>query len=135
MNLVHYKSGVFLYTFSYDDETGTFTVPIGSGGLYFLSTHMVVDDKKYGAFTMRKNTEILCGFFEENTNSTGEDGTGSCSATAHLSAGKNRQIAGVWKTIWSKPQTALRCTQTSESDVAFLNHFLTHWSESGSDFI
>ena len=82
-----------------------------------------------------KNTEILCGFYEDNGSSRFVEGTGSCSATAHMSAGKNRQIAGVWKTIWSKPQTPLRCTQTSESDVAFLNHFLTHWSETESDFI
>ena len=53
----------------------------------------MVDDKKWAAFVIMKNTEILCGFYEENSSSPGEDGTGSCSATAHLNGGINCQIA------------------------------------------
>ena len=50
---------------------------------------MVVDDKKWGEFRLMKNSEILCGFFEDNQNSSNEDGSGSCSTTAQLSAGKD----------------------------------------------
>ena len=77
----------------YNEKTGMFTVPSGGDGLYFFSAHLVVNDKKWGHFTLRKNTdEILCGFLEDNRNSVNEDGTGSCSTTTLLTAGKKRVV-------------------------------------------
>ena len=70
-------------------------MPISGGGLYFLSAHMVVDDKKYGEFRLMKNSEILCGFFEDNQNSSNEDGSGSCSTTAQLNAGEDARCLNI----------------------------------------
>ena len=61
-----------------------FTVPSGAAGLYFLTTHVVTEDAKQAAFIMKKNTENLCGFFEDNRNSPGTDGSASCSTTTLL---------------------------------------------------
>ena len=64
-----------------------FTVPSGAGGLYFLTTHVVTDDGKLSEFVMKKNTEVLTGFFEDNRSSPGTDGSASCSITALLNSG------------------------------------------------
>ena len=72
----------------YNGGTGIFTVPPNGGGLYYFSTHLVFDDKKWGRFVMNKNRGALCGFYEDNQDSNNEDGAGSCSATVELAAGK-----------------------------------------------
>ena len=77
-------------TCRYNPTTGVFTVPPGSGGLYFFSTHLVIDDKKWARLGMKKNNEFLCGFYEDNQSSANEDGTGSCSATVKLNAGTSQ---------------------------------------------
>ena len=69
--------------------TGAFTVPVGSEGLYFFSAHLVTDDKKWAQIVLKKNSHILCGFYEDNQNSSNEDGTGSCSATVVLNEGRD----------------------------------------------
>ena len=65
-----------------------FTVPSGAAGLYFLTTHVVTEDAKQSEFIMKKNTETLCGFFEDNKSSPGTDGSASCSITTLLKSGK-----------------------------------------------
>ena len=45
---------------------------------------------------MKKNNKFLCGFYEDNQSSANEDGTGSCSATVELNAGKTK-----WNSITS----------------------------------
>ena len=72
----------------YNGNTGVFTVPEGADGMYFFSSHLVTDDKKWAQITLKKNQEILCGFYEDNQNSANEDGTGSCSVTVMLKQGK-----------------------------------------------
>ena len=65
-------------------------MPPSGGGLYFFSTHLVYDDKKWGRFVMNKNREALCGFYEDNQDSSNEDGAGSCSATVELDPGEKK---------------------------------------------
>ena len=62
-------------------------MPSGAAGLYFLTTHVVIDDGKFESFEMKKNTEILCGFFEDNKSSPDTDGSASCSITTLLNSG------------------------------------------------
>ena len=39
------------------------TVPSDSGGMYFFSTHLIIDDGAFGSFDIKKNTEIFVQFF------------------------------------------------------------------------
>ena len=43
--------------------------------------------KKKVHLAMKKNTENLCGFFEDNKSSPGTDGSASCSVTVLLQSG------------------------------------------------
>ena len=76
------------YNCRYNAITMVFTVPSDAAGLYFLSTHVVTEDGKSSQFLMKKNTEALCGFFEDNRSSPGTDGSASCSITTLLNSGK-----------------------------------------------
>ena len=69
----------------YNRTTGVFTVPDSSAGLYFFSMHFVTNNKKYAYMWMQRNSDLLCGAYEDTKD---ENGSASCSVTAELNAGK-----------------------------------------------
>ena len=66
-----------------------FTVPDGAAGLYYMSTNLVSHNGKYVTFIMYGNNKFLCGLYEDNRDSSDENGSGSCSVTVHLDPGKD----------------------------------------------
>ena len=62
-------------------------MPPGAAGWYFFAAHVVTNDQKKVHLAMKKNTENLCGLFEDNKSSPGTDGSTSCSVTALLESG------------------------------------------------
>ena len=64
-------------------------MPRGSSGLYFMSMHFVTNDNKYVYMRMWRNSEILCGSYEDSDHNQ-DNGAGSCSVTVELNAGKEK---------------------------------------------
>ena len=80
---------MFVIYCRYDSTTGVFTAPDGGAGLYYMSAHLVSYNGKYVRFIIYRNNENLCGLYEDNRNSSGENGSESCSVTVHLDPGKD----------------------------------------------
>ena len=60
---------------------------------------------------LKKNSDILCGFYEDNQNSSNEDGTGSCSATVVLNEGKDHSHSGLVLATINKISSHFLCTK------------------------
>ena len=87
--LVETESNTSLFVVCrYDSTTGTFTVPSGGDGLYYFSDYVLVDDGEFGYFDMRINGEMICAAFAQNTDTTTDQTTTSCSAIAYAVGGK-----------------------------------------------
>ena len=74
----------------YNSDTGVFTAPTGSDGLYYFSTYLVVESDEYASFHMMLNDEVFCsaiGDHDEGVDISLPQAT--CSATADLNEGTN----------------------------------------------
>ena len=81
--------GFHLIRSRYDNTSGTFTVPPGADGFYYLSTYLLVEDGEFAEFGIRFNGEILCLAFAQQIGTTTDEITTSCSAIIYGTEGKN----------------------------------------------
>ena len=72
----------------YDSSTGTFTVPPGGDGYYYLTTYLTIQDGEYGAFDIRFNGEMVCLALATQIGTTTDEITTSCSAVVYGTEGK-----------------------------------------------
>ena len=72
----------------YNQTTGTFTVPPGGDGFYYLSTYLVVNAGKFGRFDiMFVNNTLLCTAYTEQMG-TNDRGQAACSVIFAFSEGE-----------------------------------------------
>ena len=74
--------------FRYDSTTGTFTVPPGGDGFYYLSTFLLIQDGEYGNFQIEFNEEMICTALATQWGTTSDEITTSCSAIVYGTEGK-----------------------------------------------
>ena len=55
------------FLFSYDLETGVFTVPPGGDGFYFFSFYGLTEPSEVTTFDIRLNDEPICAAFGDTT--------------------------------------------------------------------
>ena len=72
----------------YDSTTGTFTVPSGGDGYYYLTTYLLVQDGELARFDIRFNGEMMCYAHAEQIGTTTDEITTSCSAIVYGTEGK-----------------------------------------------
>ena len=73
--------------YRYDSTTGTFTVPPGGAGFYYLSTFLLVHDEETAYFDIEFNGEVVCGAFAQQISTITDEITTSCSAIVDANEG------------------------------------------------
>ena len=84
---------MFLIAPRYDSTSGTFTVPPGGEGFYYLSTYLLVQDGEYGHFDIEFNGEKVCTAYAEQRGTTTDEITTSCSAIVYGTEGKKLNVS------------------------------------------
>ena len=65
---LHEKSS---FHFSYDSETGVFTVPPGGDGFYFFSVYALSEFGELFTFDIRMNNQAVCAAYGDMTSAGG----------------------------------------------------------------
>ena len=84
-----FTNNILSIVIRYDSTTGTFTVPPGGDGFYYLSTYLVVDDGENGRFDIQLNEETICTAFADQIDTVNNDENTSCHAVAYITEGAN----------------------------------------------
>ena len=71
----------------YSISTGTFTVPPGGDGFYYLTTYLLVEAAELGRFDIHFNGEMICNAHAQTYDTLNEI-TSSCSAIVYGTEGK-----------------------------------------------
>ena len=79
--------------YRYDSTTGTFTVPPGGNGFYYLSTFLLGQSGELGSFEIEFNGERVCTAYSEQRETSGDDLTTSCTAIAYASEGTSSNVS------------------------------------------
>ena len=85
--------------YRYDSTTGTFTVPSGGDGYYFLSTYLLGVYSEYSNFDLQINGNILCTVRLEQHDTSGDWLQSGCSAATYAAQGITGLVYKIkWKT-------------------------------------
>ena len=74
---------------SYNDTTGTFTVPSGGDGFHYFSAYLLFKNGEYGRFDIRINGEVLCTVEADQQETLTDDGQAACGAATYVMEGKS----------------------------------------------
>ncbi len=75
--------------FSYDPESGAFTIPPGGDGLYYFSTYLLSDDGEIGYFDLTVNDGgLICTAVGDHSDNPGDFSQAACSGLAQLVEGE-----------------------------------------------
>ena len=75
------------FLFSYDPETGVFTVPPSGDGFYFFSFYALTDYGELSTFDIRLNNEEICAAYGDMADAGGDYDQATCTAVVYAAEG------------------------------------------------
>ena len=62
-------------------------MPSGGDGFYYFSTYLLVDNGKWGEFSIEINGEVFCASRTDQTETPNDEGQTACSAATYATEG------------------------------------------------
>ena len=79
---------LLLFVYRYDSTTGTFTVPPGGDGVYYLSVYLVTPGGEVAYFEIEVNGQALCSAMADlNASPSGDEAETACHGVADIAEG------------------------------------------------